>query len=75
MRLVGASNLYIQLPFILEGAIAGLIGGLFAAILLVGSKIVLIDQLQESGGAVNTERILALWLQKKALLERIEGLK
>ncbi|TNY36927.1 permease-like cell division protein FtsX [Thermomonospora catenispora] len=48
MRLVGASNLYIQLPFILEGAIAGLIGGLFAAILLVGSKIVLIDQLQES---------------------------
>ncbi|MBA9007847.1 MULTISPECIES: permease-like cell division protein FtsX [Thermomonospora] len=48
MRLVGASNLYIQLPFILEGAIAGLIGGLFAAILLVGSKIALIDQLQES---------------------------
>ncbi|SEF94958.1 cell division protein FtsX [Thermomonospora echinospora] len=48
MRLVGASNLYIQLPFILEGAIAGLIGGGFAAILLVGSKVVLIDQLQES---------------------------
>ena len=48
MRLVGSSNLYIQLPFILEGAIAGLVGGMFAAILLVGSKIFLIDRLQGS---------------------------
>jgi cell division transport system permease protein len=48
MRLVGASNMYIQLPFILEGAIAGLVGGMFAAILLVGSKIFLIDRLQGS---------------------------
>jgi cell division transport system permease protein len=30
MRLVGASNLYIELPFLLEGAIAGLVGGLLA---------------------------------------------
>jgi cell division transport system permease protein len=30
MRLVGASNFYIQLPFILEGAIAGLIGAAIA---------------------------------------------
>jgi len=30
MRLVGASNMYIQLPFILESAIAGLLGGLLA---------------------------------------------
>jgi cell division transport system permease protein len=45
MRLVGASNTYIQLPFILEGAIAGLIGGLFASILLVLSKKLLIDRL------------------------------
>ncbi|RAY12209.1 ABC transporter permease [Actinomadura craniellae] len=48
MRLVGASNTYIQLPFILEGAIAGMIGGLFAAVLLVGSKVFLIDRLQGS---------------------------
>jgi cell division transport system permease protein len=27
MRLVGASNLYIELPFLLEGAFAGLVGG------------------------------------------------
>lgn len=45
MRLVGASNLYIQMPFILEGAIAGLIGGLFASILLVFSKLLLVDRL------------------------------
>ena len=31
MRLVGASNLYIQLPFLLEGAIAGLAGALLAS--------------------------------------------
>jgi cell division transport system permease protein len=30
MRLVGASNLYIQLPFLLEGVLAGIVGGLIA---------------------------------------------
>ena len=30
MRLVGASNLYIQLPFLLEGILAGVLGGLVA---------------------------------------------
>lgn len=48
MRLVGASNLYIQMPFIMEGAIAGLIGGLFSAVLLVIAKVALIDRLQGS---------------------------
>jgi cell division transport system permease protein len=46
MRLVGASNLYIQLPFILEGAIAGLVGGLVSTIMLIGAKVFLIDKLQ-----------------------------
>ncbi|MEU5993806.1 permease-like cell division protein FtsX [Spirillospora sp. NPDC047418] len=45
MRLVGASNTYIQMPFILEGAIAGLIGGIFSSILLVFSKKLLVDRL------------------------------
>jgi cell division transport system permease protein len=31
MRLVGASNFYIQLPFILEGVVAATIGSVFAA--------------------------------------------
>jgi cell division transport system permease protein len=33
MRLVGASNLYIQLPFLLEGVLAGALGGLIASLL------------------------------------------
>jgi cell division transport system permease protein len=46
MRLVGASNFYIQLPFILEGAIAGLIGAGFASIALVAlQKFVVQDRL------------------------------
>jgi cell division transport system permease protein len=43
MRLVGASDLYIQGPFVLEGAVAGLIGGLGASLGVVFVKIVLID--------------------------------
>jgi cell division transport system permease protein len=43
MRLVGASNLYIQLPFLLEGVLAGLVGAGFAAGALVAVKVVLVD--------------------------------
>ncbi|WP_433353462.1 permease-like cell division protein FtsX [Microtetraspora malaysiensis] len=46
MRLVGASNVYIQLPFVLEGVIAGLIGGVLAAVLLIVTKIIIFDQIQ-----------------------------
>lgn len=46
MRLVGASNFYIQLPFLLEGAIAGLIGGVIASGLIIGAKQFLFDNLQ-----------------------------
>jgi cell division transport system permease protein len=45
MRLVGASNLYIQLPFLLEGVLAGLVGAGFASGALVALKAVLIDRL------------------------------
>ncbi|WP_067129236.1 permease-like cell division protein FtsX [Microtetraspora malaysiensis] len=46
MRLVGASNVYIQLPFVMEGVIAGLIGGVLAAVLLIVTKILIFDQIQ-----------------------------
>ena len=36
MRLVGASNFYIQLPFILEGVVAAAIGGLLAGVAVIG---------------------------------------
>lgn len=38
MRLVGASSFYIRLPFVLEGAIAGLVGGLLASGALVAAQ-------------------------------------
>ncbi len=47
MRLVGASNFYIQLPFLLEGVIAGLFGWLVAAGLLVAVKVLWLDTLQQ----------------------------
>ncbi|WP_127130506.1 permease-like cell division protein FtsX [Georgenia sp. SYP-B2076] len=49
MRLVGASNLFIQLPFMLEGAIAALAGALLAVGgLWVGVKYLLEDWLAQS---------------------------
>jgi cell division transport system permease protein len=47
MRLVGASNFYIELPFLLEGVIAGLLGWVLAAALLVGVKSLLLNNLQQ----------------------------
>ena len=44
MKLVGASNYYIRLPFLLEAAIAAAVGGLIACGALVGMKIFLVDR-------------------------------
>jgi cell division transport system permease protein len=46
MRLVGASNFYVQLPFLVEGMIAGLFGWLVATGLLIMVKSLLLDGLQ-----------------------------
>ncbi|QKV94653.1 ABC transporter permease [Streptomyces sp. NA02950] len=43
MRLVGASSFYIQMPFIMEAAIAGLLGAGFACVLLVGGQYFLVN--------------------------------
>ncbi|MGW1376613.1 permease-like cell division protein FtsX [Streptomyces sp. NPDC002446] len=43
MRLVGASSFYIQMPFILEAAIAGLLGAALACVLIVGGKYILVN--------------------------------
>jgi cell division transport system permease protein len=47
MRLVGASNFYIQLPFLLEGMIAGLIGWAISSVLLVAVKSLWLDTLNQ----------------------------
>jgi cell division transport system permease protein len=47
MRLVGASNFYIQLPFLLEGIFAGLLGWALAAGMLVAVKSLLLGNLDQ----------------------------
>ena len=47
MRLVGASNFYVQLPFLVEGILAGLCGWLIAAGLLIAVKVLGLDSLQQ----------------------------
>jgi cell division transport system permease protein len=44
MKLVGASNWFIQAPFVLEAVVAGLIGAIFGFIALFVSKIFIFDQ-------------------------------
>ncbi|MER6998478.1 permease-like cell division protein FtsX [Streptomyces sp. NPDC000410] len=43
MRLVGASSFYIQMPFIMEAAFAGLLGGAVACVFLLVGRYFLID--------------------------------
>jgi len=43
MKLVGASNWYVRLPFILEAAVAGLIGAVLASAGLAIAKVIFID--------------------------------
>jgi cell division transport system permease protein len=43
MKLVGASNWFIQAPFVLEAVVAGLIGAIVGFVALFVSKIVLLD--------------------------------
>jgi cell division transport system permease protein len=43
MRLVGASNLYIQLPFLLEGVLAGVVGAVVASAGLAGVQAFVIN--------------------------------
>jgi cell division transport system permease protein len=57
MRLVGASGYYIQMPFIMEAAIAGLIGAVLACVMLVSGKYFIINN----------------WLAKKVALINFIG--
>jgi len=43
MKLVGASNWFIQSPFVLEAMFAGIIGGILASVALIAAKVWLIN--------------------------------
>jgi len=47
MKLVGATNWYIRLPFVLEGVVAGIIGSLGAVTLLFIGEIWLLDAIRD----------------------------
>lgn len=62
MRLVGASNWYIQLPFLLEGAIAGFIGASISSISLIAlQKFVVEDRLADQFTFTNFIGWDAIW--------------
>ncbi len=46
MKLVGATNWFIRVPFLIEGVIEGLIGGIAAAFALFAMKFLFIDKLR-----------------------------
>ena len=49
MKLVGASNWFIRIPFMLEGLIQGLVGSLSAVVSIYIFNSLLTDQLSEEG--------------------------
>jgi len=48
MQLVGATNNFIRAPFIVEGAVEGLLGGVLAAVLLLVGYSYLVQQITAS---------------------------
>ena len=48
MRLVGATNMFVRLPYLIDGALKGLLGGLLAAILSYGTTVVLARSLMQT---------------------------
>lgn len=47
MKLVGATNWFIRWPFVIEGVIVGLMGGILAALMLIIAKQTFIDPLSD----------------------------
>jgi cell division transport system permease protein len=48
MQLVGATNSFVRAPFLIEGAVEGLVGGLLAAAMVIGSYSLLYARVTES---------------------------
>ena len=53
MRLVGASNWFVRTPFLLEGAIEGLVGGVLAVGFIWVLQRVAVDQLTDLPAWIN----------------------
>jgi cell division transport system permease protein len=62
MKLVGATNWFIRVPFLIEGMVQGLLGGVFAVLAIFAMKLLFIDPLRGRIGFipswVDTQEIL-----------------
>ncbi|MFE9258235.1 permease-like cell division protein FtsX [Streptomyces sp. NPDC006879] len=67
MRLVGASSFYIQMPFIMEAAFAGLIGGVVACVMLGAGQYFVIDH----GVALSEKLVLINFIGWDAVLTKL----
>jgi cell division transport system permease protein len=59
MKLVGATDWFIRWPFVIEGIIVGLVGGVFAIGVLVITKVALLDPLFSGWSLVSQIRTIA----------------
>lgn len=73
MKLVGATNWFIRWPFIIEGVICGLIGGLLSVILLFIAKRVFVDNLLAGGGSLVTSTNSSIGFGPLAVLVVLTG--
>jgi cell division transport system permease protein len=60
MRLVGATRWFIRWPFMIEGVIVGLVGGLLAILILWLGKITVVDPLSDSIGVLAAQNTSTL---------------
>ncbi|MFD7630778.1 permease-like cell division protein FtsX [Streptomyces sp. NPDC059851] len=67
MRLVGASSFYIQVPFIMEAAFAGLIGAVFACLMLGAGQYFVIDH----GASLRTKMELINFIGWDSVLTKL----
>lgn len=58
MKLVGATNWFIRWPFVLEGVVVGIMGGILAILLLGLAKVTVIDSLQQTFDFLSTPETL-----------------
>ncbi|MBA2764733.1 MAG: ABC transporter permease [Thermoleophilaceae bacterium] len=58
MKLVGATNWFIRWPFVIEGVVVGVMGGILAILLLALAKVTVIDSLQQTFDFLSTPETL-----------------
>jgi cell division transport system permease protein len=68
MKLVGASNWYVRVPFLLEGMLEGLVGGLIAVGVGYGAYRLGFDQIQDTSQLINLEVTSGFLWQRGVLI-------